>query len=180
MAAPSVPIHKLRHDLRLESAEFGFREAVRNDQQLVYWLAANPDQVSAAGQALGGARPAGLDELLQAQRSRWRTAGITDFSQARARFTRRYSDAEPVDALLTYYRAAAARYGIDWTYLAAINFIESGFGRNNGPSSAGAMGPMQFLPATWQEYGGGGDIMSARDSIQAAALFLQSVGAPSH
>jgi len=80
--------------------------------------------------------------------------------------------------LLGNYRAAAARTGIDWTYLAAINYIESDFGRTLGPSSAGALGPMQFLPDTFREYGGGGDIMSARDSIQAAAMLLSRNGAP--
>src|SRR5256885_15252620 len=39
--------------------------------------------------------------------------------------------------------------------ISSINFIESSFGRNNGPSSAGALGPMQFLPGTWDNYGQG-------------------------
>jgi membrane-bound lytic murein transglycosylase B len=85
-----------------------------------------------------------------------------------------------VAALLAYYRAAAARTGLDWTYLAAINFIESDFGRVNGPSSAGALGPMQFLPSTWQEYGGGSDVMSPHDAIMGAALLLARNGAPAN
>jgi soluble lytic murein transglycosylase-like protein len=177
-AVPNVAVDQLRGVLRLANAEFGFREAIRNDQELLYWLAANPDLESDTIRPLGSVKPAGLSEVLQGQRARWRTAGLPDFTQSRPRFNHRFSDAEPLDALQGYYRTAAARVGIDWTYLAAINFIESDFGRNNGPSSAGAMGPMQFLPSTWREYGNDGDIMSARDSIQAAALFLARMGAP--
>lgn len=177
-ALPNVPVDQLRWELRLANTEFGLREAIRNDQQLLYWLAANPALEAETTKALGSAKPAGLSEVLQGQRARWRTAGVPDFTQTTPRFTHRYSDAEPVDALLGYYRTAAARVGMDWTYLAAINFIESDFGRNNGPSSAGAMGPMQFLPATWREYGDGGDVMSPRDSIQGAAVFLSRMGAP--
>ncbi len=61
--------------------------------------------------------------------------------------------------------------------LAAINFVESRFGRALGPSAAGAVGPMQFLPATWEIYGDGGDIMDPRDAILAAARYLKSLGA---
>ncbi len=105
-------------------------------------------------------------------------AGIDPGSPVHPRYNRAFGSPDPVAALLDYYRSAAARNGIDWSYLAAINFIESDFGRTLGPSSAGALGPMQFLPSTFQEYGGGGDIMSAHDSIQAAALMLARNGAP--
>jgi hypothetical protein len=69
------------------------------------------------------------------------------------------------------YRAAQAATGVGWSYLAAINFVETDFGRIIGPSSAGATGPMQFLPATWAIYGHG-DIYRPRDAIMAAARFL--------
>jgi membrane-bound lytic murein transglycosylase MltF len=65
---------------------------------------------------------------------------------------------------------------VRWSYLAAINFIETDFGRVAGPSSAGAQGPMQFLPATWAIYGHG-DIHRARNAIVAAARFLAAHGA---
>ena len=93
-------------------------------------------------------------------------------------FTHPYSDAQPLTQLRSYYAEAARRYGVDPSYLAAINFIESNFGRINGPSSAGAEGPMQFLPSTWTEYGQGGNIMDPHDSILAAARYLQHNGAP--
>jgi membrane-bound lytic murein transglycosylase B len=67
---------------------------------------------------------------------------------------------------------------VDGSYLASINFIESNFGRINGPSSANAMGPMQFLPSTWANYGQGGNIMDPHDAILAAARYLVHYGAP--
>jgi len=74
------------------------------------------------------------------------------------------------------YRAAQAATGVGWSYLAAINFVETDFGRIAGPSSAGAQGPMQFLPATWAIYGHG-DIHRPRAAIMAAARFLRARGA---
>jgi len=55
--------------------------------------------------------------------------------------------------LLGLWQGAGAQYGVPWQVLAAINKVESNFGRNMGPSSAGAVGWMQFMPATWMEYG---------------------------
>jgi hypothetical protein len=79
--------------------------------------------------------------------------------------------------LLSYFREAQSRSGIGWEYLAAIEFIETRFGRVHGRSSAGAQGPMQFLPATWGRYGGG-SIDNQRDAIIAAARYLVANGAP--
>ncbi len=82
----------------------------------------------------------------------------------------------PRARLLAYYRAAERRFGVDWEYLAAINLVETAFGRIRGTSSAGAQGPMQFMPATWAAYGAGGDINSTRDSIMAAGRYLAANG----
>ncbi len=79
---------------------------------------------------------------------------------------------------LAGFRAAGTRYGIPWTVLAAIGKVESGFGADDGPSSAGALGPMQFEPATWALYGDGGNIMNPADAIPAAARLLAANGAP--
>jgi hypothetical protein len=82
----------------------------------------------------------------------------------------------PADALMAYYREAEAASGVGWNYLAAINLIESRFGSIEGDSTAGAQGPMQFLPSTWDAYGNGGDIRSPRDSIMAAGRYLAANG----
>lgn len=70
------------------------------------------------------------------------------------------------------YRRAQRRYGVHWSVLASLNFVESKYGRFQGPSSAGAEGPMQFMPATWDAYGNGGNVWSPRDAIPAAARYL--------
>lgn len=82
----------------------------------------------------------------------------------------------PAEELLSYYRESAAASGVDWTHLAAINLIETRFGRIAGVSTAGAQGPMQFLPSTFATYGEGGDILSPRDSIMAAGRLLAANG----
>jgi Transglycosylase SLT domain len=83
----------------------------------------------------------------------------------------------PPRELRSFYDEAQAAYGVPWHVLASINFTESRFGRVLGPSSAGALGPMQFLPATWEAYGEGGDIMDPHDAILAAARYLKESGA---
>ncbi len=83
----------------------------------------------------------------------------------------------PTDELLGYYREAESASGVGWTYLAAINLIETGFARVAGVSSAGAQGPMQFLPSTFAAYGEG-NILSPHDSIMAAGRYLAAHGFP--
>jgi hypothetical protein len=89
---------------------------------------------------------------------------------------------------LDLYRESAAEYcpGLSWTVLAAIGQIESGDGANEGPSSAGALGPMQFMPSTWQSWGTDGfgdtgppDIMNPFDAVPSAARMLCAAGAAS-
>ena len=87
---------------------------------------------------------------------------------------------------LNLFKTSAATYcpGMSWTVLAAIGQIESGDGANDGPSSAGALGPMQFMPATWAEWGidgfgqtGPPDIMNPLDAVPSAARMLCAAGA---
>jgi membrane-bound lytic murein transglycosylase B len=82
----------------------------------------------------------------------------------------------PAAELLDYYHKSEAAFGVGWNYLAAINLIETAFGRVAGVSTAGAQGPMQFLPSTFAAYGAGGDIHSAHDSIMAAGRYLAANG----
>jgi murein DD-endopeptidase MepM/ murein hydrolase activator NlpD len=85
--------------------------------------------------------------------------------------------------LLGLWQGAGAEYGVPWQVLAAINKVESNFGRNMGPSSAGAVGWMQFMPATWMEWGvdangdGVADPWNAADAIYSAARYLSAAGA---
>jgi soluble lytic murein transglycosylase-like protein len=84
----------------------------------------------------------------------------------------------PADTLLADFRAAQARFGVPWQVLAAVNLVESRFGRVVSNSSAGAQGPMQFIPATWAAYGLGGDVHDPHDAIMGAANYLHASGAP--
>jgi murein DD-endopeptidase MepM/ murein hydrolase activator NlpD len=87
--------------------------------------------------------------------------------------------------LLPIYQACGTEYGIPWEVLASINKIETNFGTNMGPSSAGAMGWMQFLPSSWETYGldangdGHKDPYNPVDAICAAAHYLKLSGGSS-
>ena len=85
---------------------------------------------------------------------------------------------QPAEALRGYFEAAEERFGVDWEMLAAVMLIETRMGRVVSHSSAGAQGPMQFLPSTWDAYGLGGDVRDARDAVMGAANYLHSSGAP--
>ena len=84
--------------------------------------------------------------------------------------------------LLPIYQAAGIQYGIRWEVLAAINEIETDYGRNLNVSSAGALGWMQFMPSTWKMYGvdankdGRKDPYNPVDAIFAAARYLKAAG----
>ncbi|HEY2937248.1 MAG TPA: lytic murein transglycosylase [Gaiellaceae bacterium] len=84
----------------------------------------------------------------------------------------------PAATLLAHYRAAERRFGVPWNVLAAVNLVESGFGRLRETSVAGAQGPMQFMPATWRAYGLGGNVHDPADAIVGAANYLHANGAP--
>jgi hypothetical protein len=84
--------------------------------------------------------------------------------------------------LLPIYQAAGIEYGIRWEVLAAINEIETDYGRNLNVSSAGAVGWMQFMPSTWKMYGTDAnkdkrkDPYNPVDAIFAAARYLKAAG----
>jgi murein DD-endopeptidase MepM/ murein hydrolase activator NlpD len=85
--------------------------------------------------------------------------------------------------LLPIYQAAGIEYGVRWEILAAINEIETDYGRNLNVSTAGAVGWMQFMPATWKGYGvdanhdGRKDPYNPVDAIFAAARYLKAAQA---
>jgi murein DD-endopeptidase MepM/ murein hydrolase activator NlpD len=87
------------------------------------------------------------------------------------------------DQLVTLWKQAEAGYGVPWQVLGAINKIESGYGQNMGPSSAGAVGWMQFMPSTWMRWGmdADGDGLASpwdpEDAVFAAARYLAAAGA---
>jgi murein DD-endopeptidase MepM/ murein hydrolase activator NlpD len=88
----------------------------------------------------------------------------------------------PLSTLHALWQRAGSTYGIPWQILASINKIESNFGQNMGPSSAGAVGWMQFMPSTWLRWGvdadgdGIADPWNATDAIYAAARYLAAAG----
>ena len=85
--------------------------------------------------------------------------------------------------LLPIYQACGTQYGVPWEVLASINRIETAFGTNLNVSTAGALGWMQFMPATWEMYGvdanndGRKDPYNPVDAICAAARYLKAAGA---
>jgi membrane-bound lytic murein transglycosylase B len=87
--------------------------------------------------------------------------------------------------LLPVYQAAGIQYGVPWQVLAAINEVETDYGSDLSVSTAGAVGWMQFMPATWQQYGvdavgaGYADPYNPVDAIFAAARYLHAAGASS-
>jgi hypothetical protein len=85
--------------------------------------------------------------------------------------------------LLPIFQAAGTAYGVPWQVLAAINEVETDYGRDLNVSSAGAEGWMQFLPSSWESYGvdangdGFKDPYNPADAIFAAARYLRAAGA---
>ena len=111
-------------------------------------------------------------ELLTAQRELYR------LTPPLAAGAIRVGPAPPATTLLAAYREAERRFKVPWPLLAAVNFVESKFGKLRSASAAGAQGPMQFMPATWQRYGLGGDVHDPHDAILGAANYLHASGAP--
>jgi membrane-bound lytic murein transglycosylase B len=84
----------------------------------------------------------------------------------------------PLSELFSHYDDAKQANGIHRHYLAAIHLVETKFGRVKSNSTAGAQGPMQFIPSTWKIYGRGGNIRDPHDAILAASRLLRANGAP--
>jgi hypothetical protein len=152
-----------------EGARLGL---VKNVAVLVNAPAANMTELVAQVQAALGPS-ARVVRLVAAQQS---TALPVDTTPSSAR----------PSSYLELFQQSAARYcpGLSWTVLAAIGQIESDDGQNVGPSTAGALGPMQFLPSTWAQWGisgfgdsGSPDVLNPLDAVPSAARLLCADGA---
>ncbi len=152
-----------------EYANLGVRQ-----QSAYHLLAARPDWVPAVLSAV----PSSLRSVVQANITAAQQIDSLNGASSALPHWRIIAPPAP-DVLLGYYREAQQAYGIPWQYLAAINLIETNMGRIQGLSSAGAQGPMQFMPATWASYGLG-DVNNPHDAILAAGRYLQAHGAPSN
>jgi soluble lytic murein transglycosylase-like protein len=144
-------------------------------QQRIYLLLTGRPRLAARTLGrLPAAVRAEARDTLSARRKLKRLAGPV--IRRRRRF--KTGPALPAGELLRLYRKAERRNGVAWNVLAAVNFVETGFNRLRSNSTAGAQGPMQFIPATWRAYGRGGDIHDPHDAILGAANYLRASGAP--
>ncbi len=143
-------------------------------QQRLYRLLARDTKVAAATlpQLAPSLRAVSAD-LIAANRELYRLT-----PPLKSHTTIRVGRAPPAASLLGYYREAQQRFHVPWDLLASVNFVESKFGKLRNSSAAGAQGPMQFMPATWRQYGLGGDIHDAHDAVLGAANYLHASGAP--
>jgi len=151
------------------SSEAVLMAAARRQQAAYYALGRHPEWDPTARSRIPPSLLETYDRNVDARRQ------LTAMSKGYAQATLPAWRIDPppgADELLGYYREAESASGVGWTYLAAINLIETGFGRVAGVSTAGALGPMQFLPSTFGAYGEGGDILSPHDSIMAAGRYL--------
>lgn len=143
------------------------------DQQRIYVLLTSKQRLARAVLArLRGTVAAEARDTLAARRR------LSSLASPVPRRSVRTGPARPAGVLLHYYRKAERRFDVSWKVLAAVNFVESAFGRVRSKSTAGARGPMQFIPSTWEAYGMGGDIDDPHDAIMGAANYLHASGAP--
>ncbi len=126
-------------------------------------------------EAVLGAVPADLLATVGANTSATATSRATVRTPRVALPAWRITDPAPTAELLRYYAEAERAWGTPWEILAAIHLVETRMGRLHGLSTAGARGPMQFMPATWARDGQGYQD-SDRDSILAAGRYLADVG----
>jgi len=175
---PSGVMETMRKELAMDRAAYEFRAAARQEELRVYELAGYASVEGAVLPLLPPGVRAPVQNAIAGLHSLYILGGIDQYYLVNVHFTHPYTDAKPVSNLRSYYLEAQRLYGVDASYLASINYIESNFGRINGPSSAGAQGPMQFLPGTWANYGNGGDINDPHAAILAAARYLVHYGAP--
>jgi membrane-bound lytic murein transglycosylase B len=167
--SPPAVVHHLRADERTLQTATGaaFVAAARDRQVVIRSLARRANFAAAVVKLAPGERDdvavrRDLDKL--SAESPAQVGGVT------------VGPARHAGRLLSFYREAQRRFGIRWELLAAINFVESDFGRARTTAKADAQGPMQFEPATWRAYGMGGDVNDEHDAVLAAAHLLAANG----
>ena len=171
LLSPSPPavISRLHDDERVLRFATGakFVAAARDRQLVIRALARNGKEAAAVAKLAPAERDdvdARRDLLELSAESPPQVGGVS------------VGPARHAGTLRSFYREAEERFGIRWELLAAINFVESDFGRARTTARADAQGPMQFEPATWRRYGMGGDVDDAHDAILAAANLLAANG----
>ena len=171
VALPSPPavVQELRADERTLRAATGtaFVAAARDRQVLLRTLSRDEKEAAAVVRLAPGERDdvaarRDLDRL--SAESPPQGGGVS------------VGSARHAGTILSFYREAQRRFSIRWQLLAAINFVESDFGRARTTARADAQGPMQFEPATWRRYGLGGDVYDEHDAVLAAANLLAANG----
>lgn len=179
--APSLAASLLAAESAIRDPAVGAEQAAawgRYQQRLYLHLARNPDWVDEVLAVGSGADPI-LGRAIEANwTARVNLDALVTSEDAHTEVPAwRIVAPRPVDELLGYYRDGEGAWSIDWEYLAAINLIETRMGRIEGISTAGAVGPMQFLPTTWAECCDG-DPTDPADAIPGAARYLTIRGGP--
>jgi hypothetical protein len=174
LAARLYAVEGLIHEI--DPADRGWADLAHEQQMLYRTIGRQPDLIPDTVRNAPEELQEIIDLHLAARRS---IAGIGSGGEGPANVPA-WEIIEPftAEALRSLYEQAAADTGIHWSYLAAINLLETGFGRIAGLSTAGAQGPMQFLPSTWEEVSDG-DINDPNEAIPAAARYLVRRGGPS-
>ena len=171
-AAPTTPDVQgdPRHEQNADELETGRHEAIEESQGEPQ---PKPEEKQQTGQQDQGGVPDAHDPTLSVGLPGPAPIGVPNFIISKFRIP---------PFLLPLYQAAGVQYGIRWEVLAAINEIETDYGRNLNVSSAGAVGWMQFLPSSWRAYGvdankdGQKDPYNPVDAIFAAGRYLKAAG----
>lgn len=150
---------------------FEFPYLGHHQQQMYHLLAAHKELVAPVLALM----PVGVRQIAQANLSAAQQIDSLNGTSSKLPHWQIVTPPPPA-VLLGFYREAENTFGVRWQYLAAINLIETNMGRIRGLSSAGAQGPMQFMPSTWAYYGRG-DVNDPHDAIMAAGRYLQAAGA---
>ncbi len=147
----------------------------RRQQQMYRIISANPDWANEIIEAVDPTVRAAVELNWSARQDL--SALVRSGSLSTTLPAWRIREPLPAMELIGYYRLSETNSGIPWEYLAAINLVETRMGRIEGLSTAGAVGPMQFLPSTWRECCEG-DAADDRDAIIGAGVYLTLVGGP--